>query len=656
MMKYKDIADISRKSFKRRCNAVSVENLNLNQNVVNNIPLINNETITFADSSNAENVINDVCDLESNHEYSDSSHLSDSSDEEDATGSSTKLLDFLSTWHVENQLPARATNQLLRFLKFNGHPSVPLDSRTLVQTPKGRDIILINPGQYIHFGLSTQLHNILDQYNLPNIPNELVLDFNVDGVPIYKSSKLCFWPILTRIVNSNINHVFVVGIYCGKTKPKCFKQFMRMLVDDIKSIILNFVYKNTPIEVKIRIFICDAPAKADVSGIKSHGGYYCCSKCTVEGEYFNNRVVYPIDENALQRTNESFRARQDENHHRFTSPLEEVLSIDMVKAFPLDYMHVVLLGVVRRIMNVWLNGKLPIRLCSHDVGVISSALVKLSSTQPSDFQRRIRSLVDFGFFKATEFRTFLLYSGPFVLKDVLSFEFYQHFMLLHVSISILCNKEICKEKASVAKNMITEYVVQAEQLYGKEQLTYNMHALIHLPDDVILYGCLDEFSAFPFECYNYKIKRMLKKNNQELAQISNRIFEMNNKLMFKTKNESVFPILSKRNHNGNRFTKFETPCFVIDSSQKNRWMLTVNKNIIKFIFMEKHNENYLIWASEIQLKGDFYEYPLQSSKIDIYKTNQIESTPCFWNYEEISKKLFCMEQETEYIFFPLIHT
>lgn len=47
-------------------------------------------------------------------------------------------------------------------------------------------------------------------------------------------------------------------------------------------------------------------------------------------------------------------------HHKGTSILES-LNIDMVKQVPLDYMHLVLLGVTKRVLSLWLRGSQDIR-------------------------------------------------------------------------------------------------------------------------------------------------------------------------------------------------------------------------------------------------------------------------------------------------------
>ena len=77
----------------------------------------------------------------------------------------------------------------------------------------------------------------------------------------------------------------------------------------------------------------------------------------------------------------------------------------------IDYMHLVCLGVVRRLMLAWLKGPLICRLPANSVREISEISAKFRSYMPSEFCRRPRSLSDIDRFKATEFPQILLYTG-----------------------------------------------------------------------------------------------------------------------------------------------------------------------------------------------------------------------------------------------------
>jgi len=93
--------------------------------------------------------------------------------------------------------------------------------------------------------------------------------------------------------------------------------------------------------------ICDAPARSFLKCIKGHSGYNSCERCVQEGEWHNKLVFSEM--NARLRTDESFIQMTDSDHHHTISPLTE-LNFGLVSQFPLDYMHLVCLGVVRKIV------------------------------------------------------------------------------------------------------------------------------------------------------------------------------------------------------------------------------------------------------------------------------------------------------------------
>ena len=53
-----------------------------------------------------------------------------------------------------------------------------------------------------------------------------------------------------------------------------------------------------------------------------------------------------------------------------------------------------------------------------------------------------------------------------------------------------------------------------------------MHAVIHLAEDVRKYGPLDNISAFPFESFLGRLKKLVRKPSRPLEQVVCRLSEM----------------------------------------------------------------------------------------------------------------------------------
>ena len=156
-----------------------------------------------------------------------------------------------------------------------------------------------------------------------------------------------------------------------------------------------------------------------------------------KGEHFRSRIIF-CETMASLRNDIQFSNNNDSNHQTQISPIQD-LGIGMVSQFVLDYMHLVCLGVVRRLINLWVPSRGSGVLSMNIANVISDDLLSLKRLLPSEFSRKPRSLFEFRQWKATEFRQFLLYTGPVVLKGRLTQALYKNFMLLSVAIRILLN-------------------------------------------------------------------------------------------------------------------------------------------------------------------------------------------------------------------------
>jgi len=189
-------------------------------------------------------------------------------------------------------------------------------------------------------------------------------------------------------------------------------------------------------------------------------------------------------------------------------------------------MHLICLGAVRRLLQYWKSGDRNVKLGSRQLLEISQSLVEFRQYIPSEFARRPRSLVELDRWKATEYRQFLLYTGPVILKRVLPEELYQHFMCLSVSVSILLssNSHWRTSLLNYASKLIHYFVFNCERLYGKNFVVYNIHSLLHVADDVRYFDAsLNDISAFRYENYLQTLKRLIRGASNPLIQVSKRL-------------------------------------------------------------------------------------------------------------------------------------
>lgn len=157
---------------------------------------------------------------------------------------------------------------------------------------------------------------------------------------------------------------------------------------------------------------------------------------------------------------------------------------------------------------------------------LSEDFISLKLWYPKEFNRKPRSLDNFPFFKAREIRTLCLYILPVFLKKHIPPEQLYHFNALNCAIRIFSDSSQCIKNNAYAKELCDFYVDEMERLFGSEKLIYNVHNLRHLYLDVLRFRNLENFSALDFENYLQFIKKLIRKGNQVLPQIINRLNEI----------------------------------------------------------------------------------------------------------------------------------
>lgn len=109
------------------------------------------------------------------------------------------VVKILREWVQEGGIMSmRKLNSLLEKL-HRVFPIIPLSYKTLLQTPSQININEVSGGELWYKGIACNLDLMnLDEY-LQNF-NEILIDINIDGLPLFKSSSQRFWPILGKLV------------------------------------------------------------------------------------------------------------------------------------------------------------------------------------------------------------------------------------------------------------------------------------------------------------------------------------------------------------------------------------------------------------------------------------------------------------------------
>lgn len=167
----------------------------------------------------------------------------------------------------------------------------------------------------------------------------------------------------------------------------------------------RFIINGAQLQLFILNFVLDAPARTSCKAVKHINGYYGCDYCLAEGDCIDHRMAF-LNHGAPLRTDKECRDRTYDDYHKKESVLE-LLPIDMVDHFPPDYLHCALLRIVDWILG-YLRATSKI-LSSADYSEIAKRIETFRSTQPVEFQRKLRSFIEYlPLMKGTEFRQYLL--------------------------------------------------------------------------------------------------------------------------------------------------------------------------------------------------------------------------------------------------------
>lgn len=377
------------------------------------------------------------------------------------------------------------------------------------------------------------------------------------------------------------------------------------------------------------------------------------------------------------RTDSDFRSKRDPDHHQVNgitrefrrTPLEN-LNIDLIKDFPVsDTLHLIELGIMKRCLQGWKNGGYNFKatkLSAQQVIGMSKMLEECNKYRPEELHRAIRGLDCLSHWKGLEYRTFLLYLSPVILKDFVSEIVYDHHMLLFCAITICnCNFYINEGYLPLAEALLGEYLERYIHIYGIDAINNNVHNICHLIEDVKRFGPLPNFSAYPFENKLGQIKALIRNGHRPLAQVVKRITEIEN-----ANNESrpfttrTYPYVQKQTnhlHEHPRCQKtfnklYLNDGFLLSNTKKNQWFLTKDDKVVKMINATNFNNNLHIYGASVKVLHNCFDSPIESKYLNIYCTSEKLNSPSIFTISNVKCKLMYLKSKEKSVFIPILHT
>lgn len=570
--------------------------------------------------------------------------LNEGPEEEEESARRTLYLDALRRWALDCNLPHTQLTKLLKIQKNFMSFQIPTTAATLLKIPKvPREIIAIDSGHAIYMGIENCL------LALPESVCELDViraQFGIDGFQQTKSKSTSSWPIIMYIIGSNIQP-FPIHNYIGRRHPKDLNKYLEKFAAEVDRLQKNGVLVSSKKILKpfsLHSIVTDTKGRCFVAGTRDNAFRAAgCHRCDQVSITVNGRAVFTAEVGQL-RTDESFYNRVHPNHHNdlyktiATRTVIERIGIKMISQIPLDTMHLVELGVMKKILEL-LMGRLVTGFTkdAETLLIVDSYFQEFFQYTPGEFQRKPRTLFDHGNFKATECRQFLLYSGIVLLKSFLSPESYKHFLSLSIAYRIL-NTNSSPSNCQFARSLLQYFVSNYHVFYDIKNRGYNVHGLLHVVDDCERFGIVNNFSAYKFENAIGHLKPMKRSDNKVLEQFANRTMEKIHYNGFK----------QAANKKGYKFKVDNTTnncCFVLNDN-KIIWVQNIKNNVIT--------------AKYFTIKNDFFLDHVKSSTLGIYLCDKLSAELIIISLDLIKNKCYMLpyfdeDCKKKFVCIPLIH-
>jgi Transposase family tnp2 len=393
-------------------------------------------------------------------------------------------------------------------------------------------------------------------------PRHLVLIFFTDGVQAVRQKTHSVWPLM--LIQPNLppdirykkENLILVGIIPGPKHPSNLTSFLQPLIDEFKRLEQGVRawdgYREEWFTLTASLLHIggDQPACALMMGMKGPRGKHPCRCCDIAGISFKTGYYFPLQSPINVPPNQQrrpehydplylpYRRRLRETIYQVNganspelfrdtsisslSPFLQLNSVHFPRSFGIDIMHLVLEGVVKLMLSLWM-GKVSMDnvekdrrhnsmhcleyiLDSKTWELIGALMHKARTTVPSVFGRAPRNIFKHhAGFKAVEYWAWLEWYSIPLLYGRMPECYIEHWNILRLAFQRLVAWEITFDESKIVREQLAEFVLTYEKLYYQLHheriscVTSNIHGLLHIVDYVEVLGPSHCQWSFPIE-------------------------------------------------------------------------------------------------------------------------------------------------------------
>ena len=202
-----------------------------------------------------------------------------------------------------------------------------------------------------------------------------------------------------------------------------------------------------------------------------------------------------------------------------------------------------------------------------------------------------------------------------------------------------------------AFSVLRIFINNFSNLYGQQELVYNVHSLLHLPADAMIHGPLDNFSAFPFENHIRLLKSYVHGSTRPAQQIFRRLMErraFSNWMQHDICDDTLIPCSRPLPNSSHCFIHRHT---FYSSSPPNNAVI-INRKPAVICSVDNETIFYRVFISLRPL----FEHCIPSSHLYIFIGHKLSPKVHSCTKGDITCKCLNFPCQDENVFIPLLHS